>query len=120
MARVAIAQDRLIVEVEGLDRLLTLRHHVEVPLEHVVWVQTRPDEAYHGPTGHRLPGAGVPGAISTGTFRGTDGDVFWDVHDPGRSIAIGLRDEPLVAIVVEVDDPDRVERDIVRALRGER
>ncbi len=45
--------------------------------------------------------------------------MFWDVHDPGKSIAIGLRDEPLVGIVVEVDDPDRVERAIVRALRGE-
>ncbi len=119
MVRVAIGQGRLVIEVEGLDRFLAMRHRVDVPLEHVVWVQPRPDEAYNGPTGTRVPGGHVPGLVSTGTFRGTDGDVFWDVHDPGKSIAIGLRDEPLVGIVVEVDDPDRVERAIVRALRGE-
>ncbi|MGC8634098.1 MAG: hypothetical protein ACP5VP_05465 [Candidatus Limnocylindrales bacterium] len=119
MVRVAIGQGRLVVEVEGLDRLLAMRHRVDVPLEHVVWVQTRPDEAYNGPTGTRLPGTHLPGVISPGIYRGTDGDVFWDVHDPGKSIAIRLRDEPLVGLVVEVDDPDKVERAIVRALRGE-
>jgi hypothetical protein len=118
MVRIGIGQGLLVVEVEGLDRFVAQRHRLEIPLEHVVWVQTRPGEAYNGPTGVRVPPALLPGPSTTGTFRGTDGDVFWDVHDPGHSLAIGLRDEPLIGLVVEVDDPDRVEREIVRALRG--
>ncbi len=119
MVRIAIGQGRLIVEVGGLDGLFAMRRRLEFPLEHVEWVQTRPDEAYNGPTGTRLPGPHVPGAGPAGTYRGSDGDVFWDVRDPGKSIAIGLRDESLVGLVVEVDDPDRVERAIAHALRGE-
>ncbi len=117
MVRIAIGQGRLIVEVEGLDRFLAQRHRIEIPLDHVVWVQTRPGEAYNGPSGVRVPGGHFPGLESAGTFRGTDGDVFWDVHDPGRSLGIGLRDEPWIRLVVEVDDPDRIERGIVHALR---
>ena len=118
MVRIDIGGGLLTVEVEGLDRLVAMRRRFEIPLSHVVWVQTRPDEAYNGPTGsptHAL----VPWMGRTGIYRGTDGDVFWDVRDPGRSIAIGLRDEPLIGLVVEVHDPDRVERAIVSALRGE-
>jgi hypothetical protein len=119
MVHVVIAHGRLIIEVEGIERFLPIRHRIELPLEHVVWVQTRPDEAYHGPTGTRAPGTLLQGLIAAGTFHGTDGDVFWDVHDPARSIAIGFRDEPLIGVVVDVDDPDKVEQAIVRALRGE-
>ncbi len=120
MVRIAIGQGTLIVEVGGLDGLFAMRRRFEFPLEHVQWVQTRPDEAYNGPTGTRLPGAHVLGMGTAGIYRGSDGDVFWDVRDPGRSVAIGLRDESLVALIVDVDDPDRVERAVVHALRGER
>jgi len=121
MVHVEIDDDRLVVEVEGLGRLLGMGRRYEFPIGHVVWVQTRPDEAFNGPSGSRVGGGHIPvTGGTTGTFHGSDGDVFWDVHDPGRSIAIGLRDEALAAIVVEVEDPDRVERAIVRALRGDR
>ncbi len=119
MVRIDIGEGRLTVEVEGLDRLTALRRRFEIPLSHVVWVQTRPDEAYNGPTGSPVH-THLPWAPNTGLFHGTDGDVFWDVRDPGRSIAIGLRDEPLIAPIVEVPDPDRVERSIVQALREAR
>jgi hypothetical protein len=120
VVHVSVAGGRIVVEREGIDRLLA-RHRIEFPVDHVVWVQTRPDEAFHGPTGSRVPGTHLPGAGgTTGTFRGSDGDVFWDVHDPGHSLAIGLRDEALTALVIEVEDPDRLEREIVRALRGDR
>lgn len=117
MVRIDVGEGRLVVEVEGLDSLLAMRRRFEVPLSHVVWVQPRPDEAYHGPTGSRVHTM-IPWTGSTGVFHGTDGDVFWDVHDPGHSIAIGLRDESLVGLVVDVEDPDKIERLIVRALRG--
>lgn len=116
MVRIDIGEGVLTVEVEGLDRFIAMRRRFEIPLSHVVWVQTRPDEAYNGPTGSPAH-AFVPWLGTTGIFHGTDGDVFWDVHDAGRSIAIGLRDEPIIALIVEVQDPDRVERAIVRALR---
>ncbi len=120
MVRVIIAGERLVVEREGLERFLP-HHRLEFPIDHVVWVQTRPDEAFNGPTGTRVAGSHVPGGSGyAGTFHGSDGDVLWDVHDPGHSIAIGLRDEPFASLVIEVDDPDRLEREIVRALRGDR
>ena len=53
MAEVEIAQDALIVHVEGMDRLFALRSRLEVPLSHVEGAEADPEEArrrWHGST----------------------------------------------------------------------
>jgi hypothetical protein len=51
MAEVELAQDALIVHVEGIDRLFALRSRLEVPLSHVQGAEAHPEEAsrkWHG------------------------------------------------------------------------
>jgi hypothetical protein len=51
MAEVELTQDALIVHVEGMDRLFTLRSRLEVPLSHVEGAEADPEEArrrWHG------------------------------------------------------------------------
>ena len=45
MTEVEIAQDALIVHLEGIDRLFALRSRLEVPLSHVAGVEVDPEEA---------------------------------------------------------------------------
>ena len=42
--------------------------------------------------------------------------VFWDVHQPEKTIVIDLHDERYNELVVEVDDPDAAVRFIQNAL----
>jgi hypothetical protein len=113
MAQVEVDGDRLTVTIEGLDRLWTLKHRLEIPLAQVTGAEADP-EVVRGWKGWRGPGTHLPGAIVAGTFH-QDGDrVFWDVHDPTRAVVLHLTDERYARLVVEVADPATT----VAAIRG--
>ena len=106
MAEVEIAQDALIVHVEGMDRLFALRSRLEVPLSHVEGAEADPEEArrrWHGIMERRI---WVPGPITAGTYYQEGELVFWDVHDPEKTVVIRLKDERYRRLVIEVEDPE--------------
>jgi hypothetical protein len=51
-------------------------------------------------------GVWVPGPITTGTYYREGELVFWDVHDPEKTVVIHLRDERYARLVIEVEDPE--------------
>jgi hypothetical protein len=106
MAEVEIAQDALIVHLEGMDRLLTLRSRLEVPLSHVAGAEVDPEEARRRWHGIMERGVWVPGPITAGTFYREGELVFWDVHDPEKTVVIRLKDERYRRLVIEVKDPE--------------
>ena len=115
MVEIALDDGRLILEVQGWDRLWALKSRLEIPIEHLGGVSADPD-ATRGWKGFRAPGTYVPGVITAGTFH-LDGErIFWDVHDPARVIVIDLVDERYRRLVVEVADPDGAVRLIRSAI----
>ncbi|MGA7049395.1 MAG: hypothetical protein WBP65_14030 [Candidatus Sulfotelmatobacter sp.] len=64
-----------------------------------------------------MPGTNVPGVITAGTFYQDGERVFWDVHDPEKTIVIDLHDERYNELVVEADDPEAAMKFIQNALR---
>ncbi len=42
--------------------------------------------------------------------------MFWDVHDPEKTVVIYLKDERYARLVIEVDDPPATAAAIQRAL----
>jgi hypothetical protein len=106
MAEVELTQDALIVHVEGMDRLFTLRSRLEVPLSHVEGAEADPEEARRRWHGIMERGVWVPGPITAGTFYREGELVFWDVHDPEKTVVIRLRDERYARLVIEVEDPE--------------
>jgi hypothetical protein len=55
---------------------------------------------------HHGKGSVVPGPITTGTYYREGELVFWDVHDPEKTVVIRLRDERYARLVIEVEDPE--------------
>jgi hypothetical protein len=55
-----------------------------------------------------MPGTQIPGILTAGTFYQSDGAVFYDVHDPERTIVIDLEHEHYKRLVIEVENPDAV------------
>jgi hypothetical protein len=106
MAEVELAQDALIVHVEGMDRLFALRSRLEVPLSHVEGAEADPDEARRRWHGIMERGIWVPGPITAGTYYQEGELVFWDVHDPEKTVVIHLKDERYRRLVIEVEDPE--------------
>ena len=57
-----------------------------------------------------------PGGDHPGTFLQRGGMVFWDVHNPEKTVVISLRDERYKSLVVEVADPEAAVRLVSQAI----
>jgi hypothetical protein len=102
---ISIEGDRVRFEVEGWDKLWALKSQLEIPLDHIVQVRIDPEPARGWWHGIKLPGSNIPGVLTAGTFYQHDGAVFYDVHDPERTIVLELNHEHYRRLVVEVEDP---------------
>jgi len=121
VARIAIADGRLPINVEGLDKLLALKSRLDIPREHVTGVAHGSVQASCRPRGLRLPGSFISGAITAASswkpgHGETDGWSFWDVHNPEQAIVITTGHEHDRQIVMGVDEPAATVRAIECAL----
>ena len=116
MAEVELAEDALIVHVRGMDQLWALRSRLEIPLSHVVGAHADPQEAQWWWRGTRIGGTHMPGVVAAGTFYQEGERVFWDVHDPEKTVVIRLKDERYARLVIEVEDPPATVAAIQEAL----
>jgi hypothetical protein len=114
---IEIEGGRLVVNVEGADKLWALRSRLEIPLAHVRGARIDPAFVSHERyKGLKIAGARLPGVITAGSFRQEGDTVFWDVHDPQKAIIIELADERYARLVVEVEDASATVAAITRAL----
>ena len=112
----SIAEGKLTLRIRGADKLWAFKSSLEIPLVHIAGVRADPETArgwYHG---IRMPGTNLPGVITAGTFYQDGRRVFWDVHDPEKTVAIDLHDEQYSQLIVEVADPDAAIKLIQSAL----
>lgn len=72
-----------------------------------------------GTVGFRLPGTQIPGLLTAGSFYQHDGFVFYDVHDPERTVVIDLDHEHYKRLVIEVDSPATVVESLRLAIAAE-
>ncbi len=105
MVDLSVAEGKLTLHVRGADRLWAFKSTLEIPLVHIVGVRADPEVAHGWWHGIRLPGTNVPGVITAGTFYQDGKRVFWDVHDPEKTIVIDLHDERYNQLIIEVADP---------------
>jgi len=118
MVNISIEGDLIHLDVEGVDKLWALRSHLEFPLSHVRSVHVDPAAARGWWHGLKLWGSNVPGILTAGTFYQQGGIVFYDVHDPERTIVLELDHEHYDRLIVEVEEPQRAREVIERALRA--
>jgi hypothetical protein len=102
----SIAEGRLTLHIRGTDKLWAFKSSLEIPLLHIAGVRADPEAARGWWHGIRMPGTNVPGVITAGTFYQDGKRVFWDVHDPGKTIVIDLHDDRYNQLIVEVADPE--------------
>ena len=114
MVIVVVQGDRVRFEVEGWDRLWALKSQLEIPLAHIKAVRADPEPARGWWHGVRLPGTQIPGLLTAGSFYQSGGFVFYDVHDPERTVVIELDHEHYQRLVIEVASP----ADVVETLRS--
>lgn len=116
MVTISIEGDRIHLDVEGVDKMWAVRSHLEFPLSHILSVRVDTEAARGWWHGLRLMGSNIPGVLTAGTFYQQGELVFYDVHDPDRTIVLELDHERYKKLIVEVEDPERATSAIQAAL----
>ena len=119
MTEVTIKDDRLHVNIRGIDVLWALKSHLVLPLEHVVGARRDPHLRVEGPwLGAGRTEALLGYAVAAGPMMVHGRREFWDVHDPERAVTIDLVGERYQRLVVEVRDPAAVMDVVNTAVRA--
>ncbi len=105
MTDLSISEGKLLLHVHGADKLWAFKSSLEIPLQHIAGIRADPEAARGWWHGLKLPGTNIPGVITAGTFYQDGKRVFWDVHDPEKTVVIDLHDERYNQLIVEVADP---------------
>jgi len=113
---ISIEGDRVNFNVEGWDRLWALKSQLSIPLVHIRGVD--PESARGWWHGLRLLGTQIPGLLTAGTFYQSAGIVFYDVHDPERTIVLELEHEKYSRLIVEVEDTSNAVATIKRGIES--
>jgi len=106
MVEVSIAGDRVVFEVEGMDKFWALKSRLEIPIAHVKGARVDDDAAKGWWHGVRIWGADLPGVITAGTFYRKGRVVFYDTHKPEQTIVVDLDHEHYDRLILQVRDPE--------------
>lgn len=104
MTRIDLHDDALVVEQSTIDKILSLRGNVRVPLANVIGATVDPVIGSE-PTGIRIPGTHIPGFYVVGTFRAKEAKTFWNTRRGTNAVVVDLTGHGFDRLVIEVDDP---------------
>lgn len=89
VGRVRIDEDRLIFVIHGVDKVLSIKRSIEVPLNHVVSVSKEKITEMHFKQ-LRMGGGSTPKILRDGRYWSKDGTLFYAMHNPDRRITVKL------------------------------
>jgi hypothetical protein len=114
MVEITLSGDEVIFDVEGWDKMWSLRSQLKIPRAHIKGAHHDPQPAMGWFDAIKLGGTSIPHVFRAGTFYQQGNLVFWDVHDPEKTIVIDLEHEHFAKLIIEVADPEGA----VRMLKG--
>ncbi|MEM3670885.1 MAG: hypothetical protein QW767_03970 [Thermoprotei archaeon] len=109
---VRLEDGKLIIVFHGLETLEAFKRRMEFPVEHITSVSTSPHKWVEG---LKLVGARLPGVVTEGIFLVDGKKVFFAMHHPESCVTVELAGEAYSALVVDVDDKQRVAEEIAKA-----
>jgi hypothetical protein len=116
VVNITTENDKIVLELQGWDKLWALKTRLEIPHANVRSVRADPTIARGWWKGIRAPGTHLPGVIIAGTFYQDGKRIFWDVKEPEKTIVMDLMDDRYDQLIVEVADPPEVVRTIQDAI----
>ena len=106
MVEITFSGDEAIFDVEGWDKMWSLRSRLKIPLAHIKDAHHDPQPAMGWFDALKLAGTSIPHIFRAGSFYQQGDLVFWDVHHPEKTIVIDLEHEHFAKLIIEVADPE--------------
>ena len=102
---VRIEDDNLVLELHGVDEILSIKRSFHIPLKNIQSVSTE-DVPWGVFKTMKLAGADLPHRVKDGWFLSNEGMIFFEMHHPDSCITINLDHERYKKIVFEVEDKE--------------
>jgi len=102
---VRIEGDDVVLEIHGVDEILSIKRSIHIPLKDIISVSTE-DIPWNAFNGWKIAGANIPHVVKDGRFLTSEGMMFFEMHHPENCITINLDHERYKKIVFEVEDKD--------------
>ena len=117
MSRVNIEDNNLVITMQGVRKVLTLKSELSIPLANIVSVETCPSDERQNVffKGWRV-GTEV-GFYSGGTFYKSGNKAFYDLKRKEDAVIITLKDEDFDTLIIGVDDPQATAELIEEAIK---
>jgi hypothetical protein len=115
---VRIESDELILEIHGVDEILSIKRSIHIPLDHISSVSTE-NIPWNSFNAMKLAGASIPHVVKDGMFLSSEGLIFFEMHDPEKCITISLDHERYKKVVFEVEDKESAATLIENAIASE-
>jgi hypothetical protein len=112
MADISVHDNALHIELTVAERLLALHgRDVEIPLSAITAARAVPDVLAYK-RGVKMAGAGIPGTVMVGTWRGLDGGSpyadFAVVHHGGSGVIVEADDADYDRVLIGTTEPDEL------------
>jgi len=114
MSRVTIQDGNLVITMQGIRKVLTLKSELSIPLANVVGATTDPTVGKELFKGWRV-GTEL-GFYSGGTFYKDGNKAFYDLKRKEDAVIITLKDEDFDTLIIGVEDPGTTASHIQSAL----
>ncbi|WP_067618001.1 hypothetical protein [Alicyclobacillus acidiphilus] len=113
MAELIREENTIVLRMSTLEKLEGVHGDIRVAVSTVQSV-TVLDDVIHAVHGVKMPGSRIPGVFAMGTFvSNNEGTSFAMVHHQHkRGLKITLKGAPYDALIVGVDDPEKVVRSL--------
>ncbi len=111
MNQVIILPDRVIIEIQGLDRIWSFKGKLDIERRHIR--KAYRDDGKMLPPWLRAPGTALPWVIIAGTYYGKKRKEFWNFHFINNALVLDLMDCDYTRVVVDVDrDANEITREL--------
>jgi len=112
MTAITFNQQSLTVKLKGIDRLLAFKGRVEIPLADIEKAEHNDQPVMDFRHATFVIGTIFAGRVQIGTFKENGKKSFWDVHDPKKAILITLKHDTYSKLVIEVEHPEDIIKQI--------
>jgi hypothetical protein len=115
---VRIEGDEVVLEIHGVDEILSIKRSIHIPLKHILSVSTE-DIPWNVFKAMKVAGADIPHVVMDGSFLSKEGMIFFEMHHPESCITINLDHERYKKVVFEVEDKESTAMMIKNAISSE-
>ena len=117
MPKIEVTDHELVVSLNPLERIWSLRLGVRVPVSSIQWVEVDP-KAVPWKLGVRVPGTFFPGVIAAGTYWKPKNKQFAYWKRGETPVVVWLKGHKFNSLVLGSKDPQRLVAQINAAIQG--